>query len=80
MAPARVSSDESERPVPPLEEIIFSCGVCQATVSDLYPANGDNPHSHSDTDDGMGTRLWIANCVHVFCGRHLEGGGKPHLM
>ncbi|KAF2210392.1 hypothetical protein CERZMDRAFT_99455 [Cercospora zeae-maydis SCOH1-5] len=77
MAPARVSSVESEHLAPALEEIIFSCGVCQATVSELYPANVDNPNSHSDTDDGMGVKLWIADCVHVFCGRHLEGGGVP---
>ncbi|KAM3420580.1 hypothetical protein BST61_g3842 [Cercospora zeina] len=75
MAPARVSSVDSENPAPALEEIIFSCGVCQATVSDLYPTSADNPNSHSDTDDGMGVKLWIASCVHVFCGRHLEGGG-----
>ncbi|USW58736.1 hypothetical protein Slin15195_G120550 [Septoria linicola] len=77
MAPARADSDGSKYTPPSLEEIIFSCGICQATVSELYPPDADNPHSHSGDDDGMGTKLWIANCVHIFCGRHLDGGGVP---
>ena len=76
MAPTRTSSDDNKYAVPSLEEIIFSCGICQATVSELYPASEDNPASHSDDDDGMGTKLWIGNCVHVFCGRHVDGGGE----
>lgn len=76
MAPTRTNSDDKKYTVPSLEEIIFSCGICLATVSELYPANEDHPGSHSDEDDGLGTKLWIGNCVHVFCGRHLDGGGE----
>lgn len=78
MAPTRTNSDDDNRhAVPSLEEIIFSCGICQATVSELYPAHENHPASHAaDDDDGMGIKLWIGNCVHVFCGRHVEGGGQ----
>lgn len=76
MAPARADSDDSKYSPPSLEEIIFSCGICQATVSDLYPSDADDPHSHSGDENGMGTKLWIANCVHIFCARHLDGGGE----
>lgn len=85
MAPTRTNSDvddddsssSSRHAVPSLEEIIFSCGICQATVSELYPVHEDHLASHAaDDDDGMGIKLWIGNCVHVFCGRHVEGGGQ----
>ena len=62
----------------PLEEIVFSCGVCQATVSELYASKDSNLgfHSGSGNDDGVVTKLWIADCSHITCAKHLEGGGK----
>ena len=62
----------------PLEEIVFSCGVCQATVSELYASKDSNQgfHSGSGNEDGVVTKLWIAGCSHVTCGKHLEGGGE----
>ncbi|KAK5138392.1 hypothetical protein LTR08_003453 [Meristemomyces frigidus] len=63
----------------PLEEIVFSCGICQATVSEVYASKDSNHgfHSGSGDDDGVVTKLWIADCSHITCGKHLEGGAAP---
>lgn len=60
-----------------LQELIFSCCVCQATVSEIYAAREHNKGFHSGSGDNGGVviRLWIAECAHAFCGKHLEGGG-----
>jgi hypothetical protein len=60
-----------------LPEVIFSCGICQATPSEIYRSHERNKgfHSGSSDDDGVVTRLWISECMHVTCGKHLPGGG-----
>lgn len=62
-----------------LEEIIFSCDVCQATVSEVYATKEQHDGFHSgssqDRNNGIVAKFWIGECSHVFCGRHLEGGG-----
>jgi hypothetical protein len=72
--------DGDNPPDVPLEEIIFSCEVCQATVSEIYATKESHEgfHSGSSEDGGNGivTKLWIGECSHVFCGKHLEGGGE----
>lgn len=62
----------------PLEELIFSCSICSATVSDVYKTGESNKgfHSGSGDDDGLVTKMWIADCSHVTCSKHLEGGGR----
>lgn len=62
----------------PLQEIVFSCGVCQATPSELYATKESNRgfHSGSGDDDGTVVKLWIAECSHIVCGKHLPGGGE----
>ena len=78
MAPAEPSSDSSSAESLALPEIIFSCGICQATVTEVYatPESNKGFHSGSGDDDGIVTRLWIAECSHVICGKHLTGGGR----
>ncbi|KAK6440124.1 hypothetical protein LTR95_003643 [Oleoguttula sp. CCFEE 5521] len=60
-------------------EIVFSCGICQATVSEVYASRESNKgfHSNSGDDDGVVTRMWIADCTHLFCSKHLLGGAAP---
>jgi len=79
MAPVEPSSDASSAESLALPEIIFSCGICQATVAEVYATSESNKgfHSGSGDDDGIVTRLWIAECSHVVCGKHLAGGGWP---
>ena len=61
----------------PVNEIIFSCSICQATVSDVYATVESNRgfHSGSGNEDGIVTKMWIADCSHVTCAKHLENGG-----
>jgi len=77
MSPVEPSSESSSVRSPTLPELIFSCGICQATVSEVYatPESNKGFHSGSGDDDGIVTRLWIAECSHVSCGKHLAGGG-----
>lgn len=64
----------------PLEEIVFSCDVCQATVSEVYATKEHHRGFHSgssqDKDGGIVAKLWMGLCSHVFCAKHLEGGGR----
>ncbi|KAK5163752.1 uncharacterized protein LTR77_010425 [Saxophila tyrrhenica] len=63
----------------PIQEIIFSCGVCQATPSEVYATVESNHgfHSGSGEDDGIVTKMWIAECSHVSCSKHFEDGAIP---
>lgn len=77
MSSVQPTSDSSSAQGLTLPELIFSCGICQATVSEVYatPESNKGFHSGSGDDDGIVTRLWIAECSHVSCGKHLAGGG-----
>lgn len=55
--------------IPKPIEIVFSCAICSATIADI--SNG----SDRDPAYGCSSKLWLANCAHAFCGKHLEGGG-----
>lgn len=74
-SPSRKSTDEVG-----LEELIFSCSICQATISDVYAHpegnKGFRSASGEQQEDGIVTRMWIAECSHITCSKHLEGGGK----
>ncbi|KAK0947157.1 hypothetical protein LTR29_001440 [Friedmanniomyces endolithicus] len=76
MAP---SSEEDAKQALPLELIVFSCGVCQATLPEVYATKENNKGFHSDSggDNGVVTKLWIAECSHIMCGKHLPGGAAP---
>ncbi|ORY09134.1 hypothetical protein BCR34DRAFT_381973 [Clohesyomyces aquaticus] len=66
------------KPVTPLD-VVFSCGVCHETFADIYGgcatveglSDGINPKER------LVTKLWLSACCHVYCGKHLEGGGPP---
>jgi hypothetical protein len=62
----------------PLEMIVFSCGICQATIPEVYVTKESNQgfHSGSGDDEGIVTKMWIAECSHIMCSKHLPGGGK----
>ncbi|KAK0328350.1 hypothetical protein LTR54_002038 [Friedmanniomyces endolithicus] len=79
MAPMAHSSEEDAEEALPLELIVFSCGVCQATLPEVYATKENNKGFHSDSggDNGVVTKLWIAECSHIMCGKHLPGGAAP---
>ncbi|KAF2672807.1 hypothetical protein BT63DRAFT_137155 [Microthyrium microscopicum] len=56
--------------------IIFSCDICQRTVSDIYP---DATLCESSGDGRLESpcKLWVTECTHLTCSEHLEGGGAP---
>lgn len=62
-------------------DIIFSCSICHATVSDIYK----NPESNKGLSDGRGpderdvTKFFLTECAHLTCGKHLQGGGTSIL-
>lgn len=56
-------------------EIVFSCSLCQKTITDLYPKPLSNK-GPNDGDDISATRIWMTECGHITCGEHFEGGGE----
>lgn len=69
---------QMEPPVDPLN-FIFACSLCGASFADVYKGHNETVLGLSDginPKDRLVTRLFLANCSHVFCGSHLEGGGK----
>ncbi|KAK0917162.1 hypothetical protein LTR91_014338 [Friedmanniomyces endolithicus] len=76
MAP---SSEQDAEEALPLELIVFSCGVCQAVLPELYATKENNKGFHSDSggENGVVSKLWIAECSHIMCGKHLPGGAAP---
>ncbi|KXT10045.1 hypothetical protein AC579_8651 [Pseudocercospora musae] len=79
MAPPATESRADDGRDTSILEIIFSCGICQATVSDLYATPEEDRGFSSDPGSAHGIiiKLWVGECSHVFCGKHLEGGAAP---
>ena len=63
--------------VSPLD-LIFSCTVCQDTLSDVYavPDDADGLRRGKDPATNIIPRLWLTECAHVTCGKHFDGGGR----
>ncbi|KZF25661.1 hypothetical protein L228DRAFT_236735 [Xylona heveae TC161] len=59
--------------------ILFSCGFCQASISDVYSRAEDSDGLRGGTAlPGASTaKFWLAECTHLICGAHLDGGGVP---
>ena len=64
------------RQLSPLEMII-SCAVCQKPYTEIYDTKDNNRglRQGSDPQDGRIPKLWLTECAHLTCGKHLEGGG-----
>ncbi|CAO1600872.1 MAG: hypothetical protein LQ349_001448 [Xanthoria aureola] len=58
---------------------ILSCSICQSTLSTIYEEheNNDGLHRGIGNPDGQITKLWLTECAHLTCAKHLEGGGVP---
>lgn len=72
---------------PPLPvEIIFSCQVCHSPISEIYRSPESDKGFRDGTQEDVNqaesplerpvTRLWLTECAHLTCGKHLDGGGK----
>jgi hypothetical protein len=65
-------------------EIIFSCAICQTTITQLYRRpRTDHGFSSGGDQERVVTRLWLTECGHLTCSDHLEGGGtscRQHMI
>lgn len=71
------AGSDSDEEVTPLD-IIYSCCVCNATFSEAYQNDNEAIEMLSDginPKDRTPTRLFLSDCCHVFCTKHLDGGG-----
>lgn len=68
----------TEAPKPRTLDLIFSCAICGATVAQLYAEDGSSRplRSTADLSKGVITKLWMTECAHLTCGKHLDRGGK----
>lgn len=59
-------------------DIIFNCGICHDSLRDIYAASEDNKGFGDGRDVGQTTvnKFWIAECGHLICAKHIEGGGR----
>ena len=60
-------------------DIVFSCTICQDTLSTIYADDDRNDGLHKTgegPDHGKVTKLWLTECAHLTCGKHLPGGGQ----
>lgn len=63
-------------------DIVLSCTICQETLSTIYADDERNNGLHKDgknPHNGKITKLWLTECAHLTCGKHLPGGGKSVL-
>lgn len=63
-------------------DIVLSCTICQETLSTIYAHSDRNDGLHKDGEapnDGKITKLWLTECAHLTCGKHLPGGGQSVL-
>ncbi|KAI4245071.1 MAG: hypothetical protein L6R40_002670 [Gallowayella cf. fulva] len=60
-------------------DLILSCSICQDTLSAIYTnhENNDGLRQGKDNTDGAIVKLWLTECAHITCAKHLEGGGVP---
>ncbi|KAL9596416.1 MAG: hypothetical protein Q9219_005800 [cf. Caloplaca sp. 3 TL-2023] len=63
-------------------DLIISCSICQQTLSAVYAEldGTDGLRQGPDHTNGSVTKLWLTECAHITCGKHLEGGDKQMLI
>ena len=70
------TNDAARRSRPETINFILSCSICQDTLSTLYAQpDKDGLRQGTDNYDGAITKLWLTECAHLTCAKHLEGGG-----
>ena len=64
-----------QKAVSPLD-IIFSCCVCQDTLSNIYKEPDDRLALRQNENAFRRiTKIYLTGCAHVICTKHFEGGG-----
>ncbi|KAL8842870.1 MAG: hypothetical protein Q9176_002506 [Flavoplaca citrina] len=68
------TDDAARRSRPETIDFILSCSICQDTLSTLYAqSDKDGLRQGTDDYDGAITKLWLTQCAHVSCAKHMEG-------
>ena len=60
-------------------DFVISCSICQSPWSRIYTNDDDNRGLHQNKGSGSATitKMWLTECAHITCGKHLRGGGAP---
>jgi hypothetical protein len=73
----------ADSPLAP-HDVIFSCSICQATISEIYATlqgdQGFKSNSDGSEKEHVVTKLWLTECSHLTCSLHLEGGGEDDVF
>ncbi len=59
-------------------DIVLSCTICQEPLSSVYAEDDEyRGLNKGEGNPGSGriTKLWLTECAHLTCAKHLEGGG-----
>ena len=61
-------------------DIIITCSICQESISSIYfaPEDIDGLRQAQGPGNTKITKLWLTECAHLTCTKHLPGGGKQH--
>ncbi|KAF2709276.1 hypothetical protein K504DRAFT_431651 [Pleomassaria siparia CBS 279.74] len=65
--------------VTPLD-VIFSCHICSATCAEVYAGHHETVQGFTDginPKERLVTKLFLTQCCHVVCSKHLENGAPP---
>ncbi|KAG9818089.1 hypothetical protein KCU63_g18629, partial [Aureobasidium melanogenum] len=68
------AESDSPKHLQPLD-LIFSCNICHDSISDM-----PNPLPDEKELEGIRkpvAKLWMTECAHLICAKHLEGGAPP---
>ncbi|KAL8695311.1 MAG: hypothetical protein Q9218_000210 [Villophora microphyllina] len=63
--------------LPGIIDLVLSCSICQDTLSSIYATSDIDRGLRQGLDLSSGSinKLWLTECAHIICGKHLEGGG-----
>lgn len=64
------------KPLQPLD-LVFSCNVCHDSIRDICSPLQDE--KGLDGTQKPVAKLWMTECAHLICAKHLAGGGKRRL-
>lgn len=70
------AKSDPTKPLQPLD-LVFSCNVCHDSIRDICSPLQDE--KGLDGTQKPVAKLWMTECAHLICAKHLAGGGKRRL-
>ncbi|KAH0054364.1 hypothetical protein KCU96_g22422, partial [Aureobasidium melanogenum] len=68
------AESDSPKHLQPLD-LVFSCNICHDSISDI-PSPLPDEKELEDIRKPV-AKLWMTECAHLVCAKHLEGGAPP---